>query len=904
MMHAGENVPSLPLRGDAFVGRKREIETLHRLFSGGERLVTLTGPAGIGKTRLAMEYAAAKARAGASGPSSISVLFCDVSEAREPGEMAAAIGRALRALPTAPKKMAGPVQVTRAGTELAALGRALVVLDGFEQLVPEGANVLSSWSSLAPRAAFLVTSRELLRLPGENVLEISSLGLPTSVEAESEALDLVLDRLQRVRVGYVPTPEDARALASLVRELDGFPLAIELAAARMSMLSPSVLLQRLAARFDVLRRASGDPRARHAALETSLDDSWALLDPAERAALAQCAVFVGGFVLASAEAIVDLSSVPGAPPVLDVLQRLREKSLLHVQSQGDPISGERLGLYRSIRDYAQIRLDGSEMAKGAYARHAKHYISQAEARDHALRAAERENVVWAVERLLSAERPTVENAILAIRGAYAMETLLYSQGSFPKGAGPIERALSVLEANDVDPVWRARAKYLRANAKPSEERGSELADVLEGARRRGDRALEARVLRSLGSVDGRKGRLDTALRGLSRAHETGRDAGDRLVEAITLQSMGNVARELGRFPEAEGHYERALSLCQEFRDVGREASVLADVAFLRVELGQLEGARADCVRALGLHPNFGNGAHWVLALIYHEQGELERAARAYEHAVHVAREARDGAKESVALAYLALLRHEQGDSRTAQSHLLPLPSAARALGYARHEALFLGFLGAVQSALDSAESAQRSFDLAASALAPGDRYAVALHVLRAHADLALARGALRAGNAAAARGHRVAAEARLVDAPAAFDSYVLRLAQRLVSRAFPDDLPAQAAGMSPPALRVERGGRWLYTPAGERFEVDAHRVVRALLCALVEERIRAPGVALSPSVLCDAGWPGERVVPSAAKNRLHVSLTRLRKLGLRDLILRREDGYLLDPRVVVMWTSS
>ena len=273
---------NLPARSDAFVGRAAALAALAAALDAGP--VTVLGPAGVGKTRLVQRFAADRRVDYPGG-----VWFCALSSARTLQDIAAPPAGALSLRLT----RGDPLE--RLGHALAGRGRALVVLDNFEHLLEHAPATVGAWRDAAPEARFVITSREPLGLEGERRLRLDPLD-----PAEGAALFAA-------RAGGEPGAADVAALVSL---LDGLPLAIELAARRAALLSPTEILEGLAARGDraLLLRQGRSRSGRHGTLEAAIGWSWALLDRWERAALAQCAVFRGGFTARAAEAVVDLGA--------------------------------------------------------------------------------------------------------------------------------------------------------------------------------------------------------------------------------------------------------------------------------------------------------------------------------------------------------------------------------------------------------------------------------------------------------------------------------------------------------------------------------------------------------------------------------------------------------------------
>ena len=324
---------NLPARPDSFIGRDEELATLREMFARGERLITILGPGGAGKTRLSQRIASEQL-----GEAVDSAWFCDLSEARG---LDAVVGAVASALEVPPSKDA----VRQVGWAIAGRGKTMIVLDNFEQVIEHAVATVGQWVRAAPDAIFLATSRIPLRLRGERTVPLSS--LPTA-----DGVRLLVDR------GFGVNPSDPDA-ARLVEQLDGLPLAIELAAARTRSMSITEVLRLLGQRFRLLSGGAADLPNRHRALRATLDWSWELMTEDERAALGQLSVFEGGFTLTAAEEVLSVEAWPA-----DVVQGLVEHSLVH----RDPRAG-RYHMLLSVAEYAAERLVEAGGRAAAEARH-------------------------------------------------------------------------------------------------------------------------------------------------------------------------------------------------------------------------------------------------------------------------------------------------------------------------------------------------------------------------------------------------------------------------------------------------------------------------------------------------------------------------------------------------------
>jgi predicted ATPase/class 3 adenylate cyclase len=378
-----DEVPgNLPRQLTSFVGRDDEVARLCALVA--ERsLVTLTGVGGVGKTRLAIEVAAETAPAFPDG-----VWLCELAPVMDPAAVLETLAVAFNVRPF-------PGRIVRdLVLEYLAPKRLLLVLDNCEHLLAAVTDLVETIVQRCPGVAVLTTSREGLALPGERIVAVPALGLP-EVDAgpkaisQNAAVRLFCDRAVAANAAFVLTADNSQAVALLCRRLDGIPLALELAAARVRSLPPEELVARLDHRFKLLTRGSRARLERHQTLRSAIDWSYDLLSEPERVALRRISVFAGSFDLAAAEAVVSSDDIDGSE-VVDLLTQLVDKSLLDV----DPgTGGVRYRLLETIRQYAQERLEASGEVAALRVRHLTHYVGLAEKAGPHLRS--REQVTWA-----------------------------------------------------------------------------------------------------------------------------------------------------------------------------------------------------------------------------------------------------------------------------------------------------------------------------------------------------------------------------------------------------------------------------------------------------------------------------------------------------------------------------
>jgi len=430
--------PDLPAQLTSFVGRARELALLEEhLTNPTTRLITLTGPGGVGKTRLALQIAAALADQFADG-----VAWAPLSEARDETDLALAVAQALRL------SLAG-AQALRAQL-LHALRRdrreVLLVLDNFEQLLPAGAGLVLDILRAAPHLTLLVTSRERLNLQAEAVLPLDGLALTAEAGEVSEAARLFAERAGHARLGFTVAADQQAAVADICRMLAGSPLGIELAAAWAGDLAPERIAAEIRGTLDFLASAQPDLPERHCSLRAVFAGSWKLLTEAEQAALMQVAAFRGGFRPEAAQAVAGVS----AP----TLRALAHKSLL----VWDEAHG-RYAVHNDIRYYALEKLEAQpSLAQQVRARHAAFFADFLCRREGALRGPQQAPVQAEIEpdlpNLLAAWEWALarrDTALLA-RLVHGLFAFYESKAWFREGVRILQPALDWAgEAGGADP---------------------------------------------------------------------------------------------------------------------------------------------------------------------------------------------------------------------------------------------------------------------------------------------------------------------------------------------------------------------------------------------------------------------------------------------------------------------
>jgi predicted ATPase/predicted negative regulator of RcsB-dependent stress response len=728
---------SLPAERDEFVGREADLRELGERLDRGARLLSVLGIGGSGKTRLVLHLARQRLADFPGG-----AWFCDLSEARGVEGIAHAVARALDV------PLGKDDSIVQLGHAIAGRGRCLLVLDNFEQVARHAEETLGRWLDRASEAHFVTTTREVLGLSGEESFALAPL-------VASDASELFVRRASALKRGFAPTDEERTTIAELVDLLDRLPLAIEIAAARVSMMSPARLLERTSDRFRLLT-SSGGRRDRQATLRATLDWSWGLLGQDEQSALAQLAVFEGGFTPESVESVLELD---GLWPV-DAVQALVDKSLVR------RVSDERLDLLVSVQDYAAERLEALGSREVVETRHGRYFatfgseeaIAALEthggvARRQALHL-ELENLVAACRR--AAVRGDGETAVAALAAAWSV---LSQKGPFLAAA---ELGKQVLAMETLGPAERARAletvgtSWWRAG-RLDEARGR-IEEALAIQRQAGNRLGEGSLLGNLGVLHLLLGRPEEALQHLEEALAIHRELGNRGPEGIVLSHLGNLYWQQGSLEEALRHHQEGLAIHREVGARSYMGVALGNLAGLSLGQGRVEEAIQHYREALAIHREVGNrGSEGLsvgnLGLLHLQCGNLDEALWQLEEALAISREVGGRGNEGLFLGHLASLHEAAGRVDEALRHFREALAIHREVGNARFEGVVLGSLG-------SLHAKQGRLDEAREALTAGEANLRALDDATELAKLLCARGECErlAGNLPAARAQLAEAE--------------------------------------------------------------------------------------------------------------------------------------------------
>ena len=592
---------NLPEQTNSFIGRERELAELKALLTK-TRLLTLLGMGGLGKTRLSLQVAAELMAEYPDG-----VWFLDLAPLRDGALVVSEAAQTLgvRAEPGRPL-----LQTLCA--HLKSL-RALLILDNCEHLLKPAALLAHAILRAAPLVAIMASSREALHVPGERCSQIRPLPVPNrgdSFEAlsRSTAVRLFVERAQEHRADFTLTEAEAPAVAELVARLEGIPLALELAAARVRSMTVADINLGLANRYQVLTGGSFVLEERQQTLRALVDWSYDMLSPAEQTVLRRLAVFAGGFDLAAARPVGGAAAVDPAA-VADLLASLIEKSLVGME-HSDGLA--RYRMLETIRDYATEKLHHSGDGETTAARHCAHFFIVAKAARDGLRGprqgewldrldTEHDNLRGAMQVALT-ERNGAD-PFVAVKLAVALQNFWIMRGHAGEGRAAI-RAMLAQPAVLAADMAKAHALYVGAALAYSQSDATEalrlLLDCLALRRGLANPADIAATLSTLAVTKLSSGDAPGALAASTEALQLFRQVGDRPNEAIALLQLGQVEAYQGRHAEALQHLSQSLTIAREIKHPETEGEAELVLGELALSADDPGTAEQDFARSLAV----------------------------------------------------------------------------------------------------------------------------------------------------------------------------------------------------------------------------------------------------------------------------------------------------------------
>jgi predicted ATPase/DNA-binding SARP family transcriptional activator len=639
----------IPAPLHALLGRERELAALSELIRRPDtRLVTLTGPGGIGKTSLAFELGR---RLGAEFADGSAVALLGTLD--DPDRVTRAMLDALE-IPETGRDPADDLSHMLAQSEL------LLVVDNFEQVLAASPSI-SHLLTACPSLKVVVTSRAPLHVAGEHEFPVPPL-------AEDEAAELFVTRAQAANPRFELSEENAAAVAELCAKLDGLPLAIELAAARAKMLPPAAMLARLGNRLELLTDSRRDAPRHQQTLRLTLDWSYDLLDPEAQRLFAQLAVFAGGCTLASAEVVCRIEG-----SILDGLAGLVDESLLVQREHAEP----RFTMLQLVRDYALERLEASGESEELRRRHLEHFVALAEEAEPRLAGAEQATWLTRIEDEHDNLRAALTHALesgepeMALRLVVGVRRFWQIHGYLAEGRQSLRSALTATDATHSE---------LRANA-----------------------------FNMLGILAGEQGDFDAAHDEFTSAADEARAVGATRALSSALVNLGNLAFFKGELDAARYLYRESIEHFAELGDVRGQALARENIGLLSLTADDAAeavtwlAAAREQAREAGDDLEVG-GATRSLAAANIELGNFAEATSLLAESLSIARELGDTHGIAVSLETFAGLSATTGEARRAAT-LFGASDATRASIGARrqpdHEILYERWLGRTLAVLET-----------------------------------------------------------------------------------------------------------------------------------------------------------------------------------------------------------
>jgi predicted ATPase len=773
---APARVPALPAETTSFVGREAELTTIKDLL-GLARVLTLTGPGGSGKTRLAL-----RAGAQASPRHPGGVWLVELAQITRPDLIAAAAASALSIREEPGRPFLDSIIAGLAGRDL------LLILDNCEHVLDAVAELVNGLLRGCPELRILATSQSRLGLAGEATWPVPPLVLPPPDAADpgfvaaAESVRLFCDRAALARPGFGLTAGNVAAVSEICRRLDGIPLAIELAAARVNALTAGQLAARLDDRVRLLAGASRGGLPRHRTLRAAIEWSHDLLTEAEQTCLRRLAVFAGGCTLEAAEAVCPGGALT-PDLVFQTVTSLVDRSLL---SADERLGSMRYGMLESIHQYARQKLAAAGESAGLSRRHLRWLLDFAEEADLDgtdqaawldLLAAELDNIRAGLEWSMSAAEPALAESALQLAGDLAQFWII--RGHIGLGRRWLDAALAAA-GPDADRRLRAIAldgagQLAAVHADHAAQRGCQR-ESLAIWRAVGDDPRVASCLGDLGAVAHIRGEYAAARAMYTEALELASAAGQLQQMARSLSGLGRLALHEGQLDQATEYYMASMARFRQIGDLRKATLILGNLGVVALDQGNfpLAGARFEehpgNVRRLGDRKLTG-GALTNLGMVAHNAGDLDRATALHADALELAGQVGDRRLAAVALTNLGMaalarkdfsaarafhrrsleLAEAVSERRSIAESLVEIAEVDAAEGYAERSAVLASASAALRAAIGTPipapDLARYSESAAATELALGaERFSAARargESMDVEQAMALARGPAR-----------------------------------------------------------------------------------------------------------------------------------------------------------------